>query len=127
MQPMLRMYSHGMSTQEAVDLPLSLGRQMAEARRRLHISQKDMAQLLDVHRNTVGRWERGLEVPSFDVIVWLSTASGWPLALFARAMELELPWDGPDTPTGLGVTPRACNGNVVPFGPRAVVPLAVAA
>lgn len=88
-----------MSTQEQLhQLPLTLGRQIAEARRSAGLSQQDLATARGVHRNTVGRWERDLEVPSFDVVVWLSRQSGWPLALFARAAtspDDEGPDDGP--------------------------------
>lgn len=106
------MYPHGMSTTEAIDLPLTLGRQFAEARRRLHISQSEMAELLGVHRNTVGRWERDIEVPDFAVVVWLAEASGWPLVAFARAMSVTLPWDLPPVdPGGLEVSRRAWNGD----------------
>lgn len=123
-QPVRRMYRQGMSTTEAIDLPLTLGRQIAEARRRLHISQAEMAELLHVHRNTVGRWERDIEVPDFAVVVWLSEASGWPLVAFARAMSVTLPWDLPPVdPGGLEVSRRGCNGGtVLDFRARAVEP-----
>ena len=115
-QRVVLMYGPPMSTHEAIDLPLTLGRQMAEARRRLHITQAELADLRGIHRNTVGRWERDIEVPSFDVVVWLSEVSGWPLNLFASTMKVTLPWQDPEDPGGQEISRRACSGGtVLPF------------
>src|SRR5690606_38990410 len=99
--------------------PMSLGQQMAQARKRITMTQDQMADHLGVHRNTVGRWERGLEGPGFDVVVRLAGASGWPHSLFERAMATNLPRDGPDGPGGQEISSRGCNGgDVIDMEPR---------
>lgn len=84
----------GMSTTEAYALPLSLGQQMANARKRAGLTQTELGRRWSEHRNTISRWERDGGEPSFSQMVDLSTISGWPLELFARAAGTPTP--GPD-------------------------------
>lgn len=74
-----------MSTNEAYALPLDLGQQIANARKRLGLNQTQLGARWGEHRTTISRWERGDGEPSFSQMVDLSEASGWPLSLFARA------------------------------------------
>jgi transcriptional regulator with XRE-family HTH domain len=49
-----------------------LGRRIAEARQRRRWSQTKLAQRLEVPRDRVGRWERGVNAPSLDDLAALS-------------------------------------------------------
>lgn len=91
-------YIGGMSTNEAYALPLTLGQQMANARKRAGLTQAQLGRRWNEHRNTIGRWEKDGGEPSFSQMVDLSSISGWPLDLFARA-AVTAP-GGPDVPPG---------------------------
>jgi tetratricopeptide (TPR) repeat protein len=45
------------------------GELLATFRKQHHISQNDLAARLDVHRNTIGKWERGIGLPESKTIV----------------------------------------------------------
>ena len=54
------------------------------ARRRADLSQVELARLVELHRNDVGRLERGLRLPRLDTILKLSAGVGdSPCALLA--------------------------------------------
>lgn len=74
-----------MSTHEAQALPLTLGQQIAVARRKAGLSQTELGQRWSEHRNTISRFEHDGGEPSFSKIVDLAQLSGWPLEYFARA------------------------------------------
>lgn len=74
-----------MSTTDPVALPLSLGQQIANARRRMGLTQTALGQRWNLSRTTISRYERGDDEPSFSQMVDLANASGWPLELFAQA------------------------------------------
>lgn len=97
-----------MSTNEAYDLPLTLGQQMAVARKRAGLNQTELGRRWSEHRTTISRWERGDGEPTFSQIVDLSRLSGWPLDLFARAGSFG-PEDGPDGTSDLGTADRRCS------------------
>jgi transcriptional regulator with XRE-family HTH domain len=101
------MYYPGMSTNEAYALPLTLGRQIAEARKRVGLNQTQLGRRWSEHRNTISRWENDGGEPSFSQIVDLSNLSGWPLELFARAARGSAPSPG-DGGSVIGVSGSAC-------------------
>jgi transcriptional regulator with XRE-family HTH domain len=47
----------------------TFGELLATFRKQHHISQNDLAARLDVHRNTIGKWERGIGLPESKAIV----------------------------------------------------------
>jgi transcriptional regulator with XRE-family HTH domain len=47
----------------------TFGELLASFRKQHHISQNDLAVRLDVHRNTIGKWERGIGLPESKTIV----------------------------------------------------------
>ena len=47
----------------------TFGELLASFRKQHHISQNDLATRLDVHRNTIGKWERGVGLPESKTIV----------------------------------------------------------
>lgn len=96
-----------MTDAQPIELPLSLGRRIAEARRQTGLNQKDAAAEAGVHRNTIGRYENDVDVPDFAFMVWLSKRSGWPLAVFASAVSID-PGSGPGGPIS-GVYESPCN------------------
>lgn len=107
-----------MSTTEAQALPLSLGQQMANARKRAGLTQTGLGERWSEHRTTISRWENDGGQPSFSQIVDLSNLSGWPLELFARAATT--PADPPSPPVGgsaIEEWPSACtrSAQVIPF------------
>jgi transcriptional regulator with XRE-family HTH domain len=42
---------------------VTIGRRIAEARKRLDMTQADLARAVDVHVRSIGNWERGAHVP----------------------------------------------------------------
>ena len=47
----------------------AFGELLTTLRKQRHISQKDLAEKLDVHRNTIGTWERGNSLPESKTMV----------------------------------------------------------
>lgn len=94
-----------MTTTEPTALPLTLGRQLAAARERAHLDQDQLGEIIGKDRSTVSRWERDKQAPPFPIVVQISRVTGWPLDLFARAIDLT---DGPDTPDDLGSRDSGC-------------------
>lgn len=98
-----------MSMNDPVELPLTLGKQLAAARDRMKVDQDDLGATLGYSRVTISRWENDKQVPPFTVVAKISRMSGWPLDYFARA---ETPSDpGPDTPSDQGIPASPCNAD----------------
>ena len=51
---------------------MQTGNQIAEARRRKNLTQEQLAQLMQVTRQTVSRWEAGMAYPEMEKIVRLA-------------------------------------------------------
>lgn len=97
-----------MSTHEAQALPLTLGQQIATARRKAKLSQAELGQRWHEHRNTIGRWERDGGEPSFSKVVDLAELSGWPLEFFARAAAVPEAPSPDDGGSVIGESGSAC-------------------
>ena len=54
----------------------NIGEHIAEWRKCQEMSQEDIAQVLEVSKNAVGKWERGESMPPIDKSVILSELSG---------------------------------------------------
>lgn len=54
----------------------NIGEHIAEWRKCQAMSQEDIAQVLEVSKNAVGKWERGESMPPIDKSVILSKLSG---------------------------------------------------
>jgi DNA-binding XRE family transcriptional regulator len=104
-----------MSMHEAQTLPLTLGQQFAAARKRAGHDQTALGRILGCDRTTISRWERDQAEPPFTAVATLSTMSGWPLELFARAQTPTSP-----TPPDQGIAVRRCS--VLPFQAARVAP-----
>lgn len=52
--------------------PLKTGNIISEARKKLNMTQKDLANRLFVSNNAVSKWERGLCFPDISVLIPLS-------------------------------------------------------
>lgn len=66
---------------------MTLGRQIAEARRRTGLNQTELGRRWKESLSTIGRFERDQGQPEFWQIVDLAELSGWPLHLFANAAK----------------------------------------
>jgi DNA-binding XRE family transcriptional regulator len=53
-----------LTTQTEKDYAIGLGAWLAEARRRLRMSQDELGGIVGVHRNSVCRWELGQSMPN---------------------------------------------------------------
>ncbi|HSK76551.1 MAG TPA: helix-turn-helix transcriptional regulator [Thermoanaerobaculia bacterium] len=63
-----------LDSEEEYDLRLrrELGRRLVELRRRRKWSQRELAQRVGVDRSRLGKWERGITVPSLFMLAALS-------------------------------------------------------
>ena len=61
-----------------------LGAFIAENRRRRHLTQQQLAQMLHVTDKAVGKWERGLSYPDVTLLEPLATALGLTAAALLR-------------------------------------------
>lgn len=48
---------------------IRIGRFIAEQRRRLGLTQAQLAEALDVSNKTISRWERGINLPDYDQVL----------------------------------------------------------
>ncbi len=64
------------------DLPMAVGRRVRELRRKLQISQEELAARADLHRNYVGSVERGERDIGITAIGQLARALSMSLADF---------------------------------------------
>lgn len=48
---------------------IKIGRSIAEQRRRLGLTQEQLAETLDVTNKTISRWERGINLPDYDQVL----------------------------------------------------------
>ena len=53
-----------------------LGENIKNARKALGLSQEELAIKINVVRQTVSKWEKGLSVPDSDMLIMLSEALG---------------------------------------------------
>lgn len=80
--------------------PDSFGRRLAWARGSAGMSQHELAKLVDVRENDIGRWEKGKNRPrDLSVIVKLALATGRTTDFLLGANG------GDDAPGGLAPTP----------------------
>jgi len=56
------------------DLVADLGQRVANLRKRLRLSQRQLAERVGVSRERLGRWERGLNAPPLPELVGLARA-----------------------------------------------------
>lgn len=86
------------------------------------LKPEDMATEIGRSVTTIRNYLSGRTTPTRAVI------TAWALRCSVSRIWIETgEIASPDAPPGQEITRRACNGNVVPFGPRGVAPLAVAA
>ncbi len=50
-----------------------IGRFIAEQRKRMGLTQAQLAETLDVSNKTISRWERGINLPDYDQVLALSS------------------------------------------------------
>ena len=67
-----------------------LGRVIRRHRLRLGLSQEELAERADLHRNHVGFLERGERSPTVDVLARIGTALGVPASRLLFEAEEEL-------------------------------------
>lgn len=68
-----------------------MGERIALLRKRLKLSQGDLAELLDVRQETISAWERGVnEVQVFDAVALADTLHV-PLEVLTGRLPLPLP------------------------------------
>ena len=48
---------------------IKIGRFIAEQRKRLGLTQEQLAEALDVSNKTISRWERGINLPDYDQVL----------------------------------------------------------
>ena len=46
-----------------------IGRFIAEQRKKLGLTQAQLAEVLDVSNKTISRWERGINLPDYDQVL----------------------------------------------------------
>ncbi len=51
---------------------IKIGRFIAEQRKRMGLTQAQLAETLDVSNKTISRWERGINLPDYDQVFALS-------------------------------------------------------
>lgn len=56
---------------------------LAQLRRRLHLTQRALADRVGVHYRTIGDWEKGRKVPSFEHAISLAVSLGVDLNTLA--------------------------------------------
>lgn len=54
--------------------PITVGKQIAEHRKRLGLTQKELAELLHITDGAVSKWERGINYPDFSLLEPLAAA-----------------------------------------------------
>ncbi len=69
---------------------MTLGERIKNARKGKY-SQADLADLIDVHENTIRRWELGERTPDADVIPKLAKALGVSISYLMGEDEAEMP------------------------------------
>lgn len=52
-----------------------------------HVTQRELAKLVGVERETVARWEMGIRTPSLATAAKLSEITGIPISQFVRQTE----------------------------------------
>ena len=73
----------------------TFGRRLQTLRAAAGFSQEQLAERLDVARQTISKWELGISTPELSKLVELSELFGVSLDQLARGKD----WDGPDSQT----------------------------
>ena len=55
---------------------MELGNRILELRKQRKLSQTDLGKLIDIHKNVVGQYERGVVMPSIDVVIRIADVFG---------------------------------------------------
>lgn len=63
----------------------SIGNKIAEARKKINLSQAELAQQVSISRQAVGKWERGESLPDITVLIRLAEIFGVSLNYFSDA------------------------------------------
>ena len=71
---------------------MTLGERLAQLRTQAGLSQDDLAERLDVSRQSVSKWETGASVPGLDNLVKLSRLFGVPLDELVQGRPSPLTW-----------------------------------
>jgi transcriptional regulator with XRE-family HTH domain len=69
-----------------------LGRRIVQARKRRSWNQVELARRLEVPRDRLGKWERGLNAPSLEDLVALGEVLGLPLGELVLGRRSEEPF-----------------------------------
>lgn len=69
---------------------MSFEKRLSELRKAKKISQGDLAKLVEVHTNVMGRYERGEAKPSIDIAVKLADALGVSVDYLTGKSDLQL-------------------------------------
>jgi len=65
-----------------------LGAAIRARRKELHLSQEGLAEVVECHRNFVGRIERGEQNPTVDMLVRFANALESSVALLVKAADI---------------------------------------
>ena len=68
--------------------PIKTGQLIAEARKKLNMTQKDLAEQLSITDKAVSKWERGLCLPDISILLPLSQILGMNLYEFLRGEKI---------------------------------------
>lgn len=68
---------------------MTLGERICQFRTAKNLSQGDLAEALDVSRQSVSKWETGTSVPELDKLVKMSDLFGVSLDELVRGVESE--------------------------------------
>ena len=74
-------------------LDMSFGQRLVELRREKKISQTELAQQLDLHKNVLGRYERDQAKPSIDVAARIAKYLGVSLDYLSGNVEADIDED----------------------------------
>ena len=69
---------------------VAFGRVVRDARRKLGISQEELAARCDLHRNAIGLIERGERSPSLDTILAIADGLGIGASRLVSSVERDL-------------------------------------
>ena len=66
-----------------------IGKRIAEARKKLSISQAQIAEKLFISSQAVGKWERGESMPDITTLIRLAEILGVDLNYFSKSIQFE--------------------------------------
>lgn len=67
-----------------------LGQRLHDTRVMLGLTQRDLAQQLNISERTVNRWEKGKNYPNPEQLAYIAEMSGRPIAYFFGVDEEEI-------------------------------------